>query len=76
MRGSWNRDPATGYRVVQPRFEEGEPAAFEDFLTGFLLEDGVTHFARPAELLVAQDSSLLLAEDTGGVIHRVSYTGE
>jgi len=76
MRGSWNRAPATGYKVVRLRFENGEPAGFEDFLTGFLLDDGVRHFGRPAGLLVAQDGSLLLAEDTGGVIYRVSYTGE
>ena len=76
MRGSWNRDPAVGYKVVRLRFENGEPAGYEDFLTGFLLDDGVTHFGRPAGLLVAQDGSLLLAEDTNGVIYRISYTGE
>ncbi len=76
MRGSWNRDPAVGYKVVRLRFENGEPAGYEDFLTGFLLDDGVTHFGRPAGLLVAEDGSLLLAEDTNGVIYRVSYTGE
>ena len=76
MRGSWNRDPATGYKVVRLRFENGEPVGYEDFLTGFLLDDGVTHFGRPAGLLVLQDGSLLLAEDTNGVIYRVVYTGE
>lgn len=75
MRGSWNRDPATGYKVVRLNFEDGEPTGFEDFLTGFLLDDGVTHFGRPAGLLVAQDGSLLLTEDTGGVIYRISYIG-
>ena len=75
MRGSWNRDPATGYKVVRLRFEDGEPVGYEDFLTGFLLPDGVTHFGRPAGLLVAQDGSLLLTEDTNGVIYRISYTG-
>ena len=75
MRGSWNRDPATGYKVVRLRFENGEPVGYEDFLTGFLLPDGVSNFGRPAGLLVAQDGSLLLAEDANGVIYRVSYTG-
>ncbi len=75
MRGSWNRDPATGYKVVRLRFEDGEPVGYEDFLTGFLLPDGTTHFGRPAGLLVAQDGSLLLTEDTNGVIYRISYTG-
>ncbi len=76
MRGSWNRAPAVGYKVVRLRFENGEPVGYEDFLTGFLLDDGLTHFGRPAGLLVLQDGSLLLAEDTNGVIYRVSYTGE
>lgn len=76
MRGSWNREPAVGYKVVRLHFENGEPVAFEDFLSGFLLEDGVTQFGRPAGLLVAQDGALLVADDTGGVIYRVSYTGE
>ena len=76
MRGSWNREPAVGYKVVRLHFEDGEPVAFEDFLSGFLLEDGVTQFGRPAGLLVAQDGSLLVADDTGGVIYRVSYSGE
>lgn len=76
MRGSWNRDPAVGYKVVRLHFENGEPAAFEDFLSGFLLPGGVTQFGRPAGLLVAQDGSLLVADDTGGVIYRVAYTGD
>lgn len=75
MRGSWNRDPAVGYKVVRLHFEDGEPVTFEDFLSGFLLDDGVTQFGRPAGLLVAQDGSLLVADDTGGVIYRVSYMG-
>ncbi len=75
MRGSWNREPAVGYKVVRLHFEDDEPVAFEDFLSGFLLDDGVTQFGRPAGLLVAQDGSLLVADDTGGVIYRVSYAG-
>jgi len=76
MRGSWNRQPATGYKVVRLKFNEnGEPAGFEDFLTGFLLEGGTAHFGRLAGLLVAQDGSLLVSEDTNGMIYRVSYEG-
>ncbi len=75
MRSSWNRDPATAHKVVRLIFESGEPVGFEEFLTGFLLPDSVTNFGRPAGLLVAQNGPLLLAEDTNGVIYRVSYTG-
>ena len=77
MRGSCNREPAVGYKVVRLHFENGEPVGFDDFLSGFLLNDGVTQFGRPAGLLVvAQDGSLLVADDTGDVIYRVSYLGD
>lgn len=75
MRGSWNRTEAVGYEVVRVSFEGGEPAGFETFLSGFLIEDGTAQFGRVAGLLVAQDGALLIAEDQGGVIYRVAYTG-
>jgi len=75
FRGSWNRQEPTGYKVVFLSFdEEGQPVEFQDFLTGFLIEDGLAHFGRPAFLLQAQDGSLLLSEDTNGVIYRITYT--
>ncbi len=76
MRGSWNRFPATGYKVVRLTFDEnGEPMRAEDFVSGWLSEDGETQFGRIAGLLVMNDGSLLIAEDTNGVIYRVSYEG-
>src|SRR5690606_14919141 len=60
MRGSWNRKPATGYKIVRILFDDqGRPTGFEDFVTGFLLPDGVTHFARLAGIAVHPDGSLL-----------------
>lgn len=76
MRGSWNRQPPTGYKVVFLRFADGEPVGFADFLSGFLLPDVPAHFGRLAGLLVAQDGSLLVGDDTNGVLYRVTYTGE
>lgn len=43
-----------------------------DFVTGWLLADEVAQFGRVAGLLVAQDGSLLISEDSNGVIYRVS----
>ncbi|MGI8997746.1 MAG: PQQ-dependent sugar dehydrogenase [Pyrinomonadaceae bacterium] len=74
MRGSWNRNPPTGYKVVRIRFENGKPTRIEDFLTGFLIENGRAHFGRLAGIAGAGDGSLLVADDTNGVIYRVSYT--
>lgn len=75
MRGSWNRQPPSGYKIVRVRFQNGKPVGFEDFITGFLIEKGAAHFGRVAGLTVAPDGSLLISEDTNGVIYRVSYTG-
>lgn len=71
MRGSWNRKPPTGYKVIRIRFERGQPARFEDFLSGFLIENGAAHFGRPAGVAVAKDGALLVSEDTNGIIYRV-----
>ncbi|MBK8020782.1 MAG: sorbosone dehydrogenase family protein [Chloroflexi bacterium] len=74
MRGSWNRNPPTGYKVVRLLFDDsGQPTGFEDFLTGFLIEEQLANFGRVAGLAVAADGSLLIAEDQNGIIYRVSY---
>lgn len=72
MRGSWNRKPPSGYEVVRIRFDEnGKPVKFEPFLTGFLME-GPQQFARLAGIAQAKDGSLLIGDDTNGVIYRVT----
>lgn len=73
MRGSWNRVPATGYEIVRLVFEDGMPQRFEEFVTGFLSEDGQSTFGRPAGITVAPDGALIFSDDTSGVIYRVSY---
>ena len=76
MRGSWNRYPAVGYKVVRLNFDEsGELQGVEDFVSSWLIEDGQAQFGRVAGLLVLDDGSLLISEDTNGVIYRVSYDG-
>jgi Raf kinase inhibitor-like YbhB/YbcL family protein len=74
MRGSWNRKPASGYEVVRIRFRNGQPTAFEPFLSGFLTDEGRTHFARPVGLAVTRGGALLVGDDANGVIYRVSYS--
>lgn len=74
MHGSWNRKPAVGYEVVRIRFNNGKPEKFEQFLKGFLFDNGQSQFGRPAGLCVAKDGSLLISDDDGGVIYRVSYS--
>ena len=78
MRGSWNRKPPSGYEVLRIRFEDGEPVAFEPFLSGFLMEDaeqpnGWAQMGRLAGLAQGPDGALYLSDDTNGVIYRIAY---
>jgi len=75
MRGSWNRNPASGYEIVRVRFADGRPQRFETFVSGFLTDGGKTHIARPVGLAVAKDGALLMSDDANGVIYRVAYQG-
>ncbi|MGJ7523688.1 YbhB/YbcL family Raf kinase inhibitor-like protein [Variovorax sp. LT1P1] len=75
MRGSWNRNPASGYEIVRVRFADGQPQKFEPFVTGFLTDGGTTHIARPVGLAIAKDGALLMSDDANGVIYRVAYRG-
>jgi len=75
MHGSWNRKPASGYEVVRIRFDDGRPQAIEPFATGFLLDDGEHHIARPVGLAVMPDGALLVSDDSNGAIYRIAYAG-
>jgi glucose/arabinose dehydrogenase len=69
--GSWNRTQPTGYKVVRVRVQGGRPISIEDFVTGWLVGQGV--WGRPVGLLVMPDGALLVSDDAGGRIWRVSY---
>jgi glucose/arabinose dehydrogenase len=80
LHGSWNRSMPTGYKVVRVHFAAGAPAALpsgsvmQDFLTGFLIENGGAHFGRPAGLAVDATGALVISDDSNGVIYRVRHT--
>lgn len=73
LHGSWNRKKPSGYSVARAVFENGKPVKMENFMTGFLDKNGKSQFGRPAGLLVMKDGSLLVSDDSAGVIYRVSY---
>ena len=79
MRGSWNRRPPSGYEVVRVNFENGKPVAFEKFLDGFLLqqENGkYGYLGRLTGIAVGKDGSLFVADDSNGVVYRVSHNSK
>jgi glucose/arabinose dehydrogenase len=73
LHGSWDRENQTGYKVIRLVFENGQPVRAEDFATGWLNGSGV--WGRPVGVLVAPDGSLLVSDDSQGVIYRISYGG-
>jgi glucose/arabinose dehydrogenase len=78
LKGSWNRSIPTGYKVVRVPFKDGKlEGYYENFATGFWAsgENRAEVWGRPAALAVAKDGALLVADDTGGTIWRIAYTG-
>ncbi|MFK8017530.1 MAG: sorbosone dehydrogenase family protein [Gammaproteobacteria bacterium] len=69
--GSWNRKPHSGYKVIFVPFADGMPAGSPvDVLAGFLVDDEAR--GRPVDVRIARDGALLVADDVGDVIWRVS----
>jgi glucose/arabinose dehydrogenase/cytochrome c2 len=72
--GSWNRSLRTGYKLVRVHMKNGEPTGdYEDFLTGFVVDDGHV-WGRPVATAELKDGSLLMSEDGGNVIFRIFYS--
>jgi glucose/arabinose dehydrogenase len=71
--GSWNRAHRTGYKVIRVPMKEGKATGeYEDFMTGFVTESGDV-WGRPVGVTVAADGSLLVSDDGGRKVWRVSY---
>ncbi|MEI5679181.1 MULTISPECIES: PQQ-dependent sugar dehydrogenase [unclassified Mesorhizobium] len=71
--GSWNRSKLSGYRVVFVPFEGGKPSGpARDILTGFLAPDEKVSYGRPVGVAIGPDGSLLVADDAGDAIWRVT----
>ena len=72
LHGSWNRSPLAGYRVVLVPFVDGRPAgAPRDVLAGFVDAQGNAR-GRPAGVAIAGDGALLVADDVGNTVWRVT----
>ena len=70
--GSWNRNPPAGYKVIFIPFSGGKPAGPpQDVLTGFRNEKGEA-MGRPVGVLGVRSGALLVADDVGDVVWRVT----
>jgi glucose/arabinose dehydrogenase len=71
--GSWNRSTLSGYKLVFVPFANGKPAGpLQDILTGFLSPDERESYGRPVGVTMANDGSVLMADDVGNVVWRVT----
>ncbi len=72
--GSWNRSTLSGYKLVFIPFENGRPSGPpRDILSGFLAPDEKVSYGRPVGVTLGADGhSLLMADDVGNVIWRVT----
>lgn len=72
--GSWNRSKISGYKVLFVPFKNGKPSGKpQDFLTGFIAnEEKAEVYGRPVDVTVMNDGSLLVNDDSGNTIWRVS----
>jgi glucose/arabinose dehydrogenase len=77
LHGSWNRSVASGYKVVFVPMNNGRPGPLEDFVTGFIVNDGsggeqISRWGRPVGVSVARDGSLLVSDDGANRIWKIS----
>jgi len=75
LHGSWNRASRTGYKIIRIKFKNGKPVGgYDDFVTGWMLgEDKPEVWGRPVGVLVLKDGSMLITDDGGNKVWRVSY---
>ena len=70
--GSWNRKPASGYKVIFVPFAKGQPMGKPvDVLTGFLNPAKMETRGRPVGVAIDHEGALLVADDVGNVVWRV-----
>ena len=74
--GSWNRKPHSGYKVIFVPFAQGRPAGLpEDVLSGFLSAEG-NALGRPVGVAIDKAGALLVADDVGNTVWRVTPAAE
>jgi glucose/arabinose dehydrogenase len=77
MHGSWNSSHPVGHNIVRVIYDKGgNPVGMEEFLSGFLVDNGTGRFGRPVGIAQYTDGSLLVSDDLNGIIYRITYNRE
>ncbi|MEO9513285.1 MAG: sorbosone dehydrogenase family protein [Flavobacteriaceae bacterium] len=71
--GSWNRSSKVGYKISLVRIQDNKAISYETFIDGWLNEASQERFGRPVDILFLEDGSMLISDDFGDAIYRVSY---
>ncbi|MGD1946268.1 MAG: PQQ-dependent sugar dehydrogenase [Croceivirga sp.] len=74
--GSWNRSKKVGYRIALVELDGNTSVGYTTFLDGWLNDETQDQFGRPVDLLFLKDGSMLISDDYGDAIYRVTYAGE
>jgi glucose/arabinose dehydrogenase len=69
--GSWNRSTLFGYHITVVTVQGEKAVSYDTFAEGWL--EGAEPWGRPADVVVAPDGALLVADDQSDVIYRISY---
>lgn len=72
--GSWNRSSKVGYKISLVKLENNEAVSYETFIDGWLNDEEQEAFGRPVDVLFLKDGSMLISDDFGDAIYRVSYS--
>jgi len=73
--GSWNRSSKIGYRIMRVSLEDGKAKKAEVFANGWLNHETQDQTGRPVDVLQMPDGSLLVSDDYGNKVYRISYSG-
>ncbi|MCB0490335.1 MAG: sorbosone dehydrogenase family protein [Cyclobacteriaceae bacterium] len=73
--GSWNRTKKSGHLVSLVKVEGGAATSYETFAEGWLDHESQEVWGRPVDVLFLPDGSMLISDDKGGMIFRVTYSG-
>lgn len=71
--GSWDRSEPIGYRVMVVRLDGNKAVSYQPLVEGFLDQESGEAWGRPVDVAILSDGSLLISDDEGGAIYRVTH---